>query len=364
MNFNTQAGGTPLESRQNPVIYLALLVAIIVIAIFGVVCLLLIFKKKQSENPEWVEKEKARATKYSDVLHLAKVYAINKDEIAMLWFICKKYEVQNIYYSIKHFDTLNSVFKKAYQNFRDENADDKEQKISCLFRLKFNLDKIFAESVNISSTAYLKKDAKMSIVLRDGRKIRCTVEETTKDFLAVSLPIDFFSIEGHPEALAKTAFTFLSPMGMPYAFVTRIIRYEKRGNKDVMILAHSSDLIKKVNRHFKRVNINETCSFSAVKTDVDENGKTHYTVQENKIDSMLQNISGGGCCISSSMPLREEQPISVELMFGEEKFSVIGKIIRTRKIAGNQNIFNVHIRFLKISLEVQNKILAKVYSYE
>ena len=360
MSLDIRAGTTPLSSRQNPIIYAVLLIALVIIAVCAAVWFLMLMKKKTEENPEWIEAEKKRPTKHSDIIRLSKLYAINQNDIPLLWAICKTYQVPNLFYSIKRFDELDCVFKQAYNDFK---IDGQKQKINRLFLLKFKLDKIFAESVNISSTAALSADTKLSLVLQNGTKIGGTVKDNAKDYIAVSLPQEFLNSKERPEPLEKAAFTFHSPTGMPYAFITRIIRYEKKDDGELMIISHSTDLIKKTQRSFKRKSVKEPCRIASVKTEKDKNGVTAYIPTGNKISTTLLNISGGGCCISSSLPIKEGQVIYTEFDLFDGSYPAIGKIVKTRKSL-TEGVYNLHIHFINISVEVQNKILAKVYSYD
>lgn len=356
--MGTQAGASPLEARSNWIVYLSLIIGLIIVAAFGIVSLVILLRKKYITSPEWIEKEKARPTKYSDIKRFSKVYYMKPEELQLLWYICKKYKVLNIYYSIRHFNDMDKYFKQAYIGFKEERD---EEKINQLFQLKFDLDKIFTDSVNIPSTAYLSAGSRTSLMLKSGQKVRCTVEENNRDYVAIAFPED--ELIDKPAPLSKTAFTFLSPVGTPYAFVTRLLRYEKRGDKSVMILSHSSDLIKKSQRRYKRRNVSEPCQFSSVIESTDSAGEPVYTPAQKRYSSLLQNMSGGGCCISSNLPIKEGQLIATEFNFPDGNCIAIGKIVKTRK-SQIENSYNLHIRFVKISLEVQNKILAKVYSYE
>lgn len=360
MNLDFQAGNSPLASRQNPVIYAALLVALVIIAVCALIWILILLRKKQKETPEWIEAEKKRPTKYSDIVKLAKIYAIAPEEIPLLWDICKKYHVPNIFYSIKQFNELDPVFKQAYTDLKDSG---KEQKTNRLFALKFKLDKIFAETVHISSTTSLQPGTKISLLTTSGTKTDGVIRKNEKNYLAAALPSDFLASPKKPEPLKKIAFTFHSPTGMIYICLTRIIRYEQEGAAELMILAHSSDLIKKTRRSFKRKSVNEPCRIAPVKLAKDKNGSKTYRLSENTIPCTLLNISGGGCLIASALPIKDGQIVCTEFDLPGEEHSAIGKIVRTRKSRAN-GMYNLHIHFLKISLEVQNKILAKVYSYD
>ena len=76
MSLDIRAGTTPLSSRQNPIIYAVLLIALVIIAVCAAVWFLMLMKKKTEENPEWIEAEKKRPTKHSDIIRLSKLYAI------------------------------------------------------------------------------------------------------------------------------------------------------------------------------------------------------------------------------------------------------------------------------------------------
>lgn len=354
-----RAGTSPLEARGNSIIYLSLFIALIVIAIFGVICAIVLYRKKQMESPEWQEKEKARPTKYSDIERLATVYPLTKEQLTLLWTICKKYQIVNIYYSIKRFNDLDSYFKQAYLDTKKEG----EEAVSKLFELKMALDRIFADSTNITSTAYLSKDTKTSLVLPDGQKVRCPVIENTKDYVALLYPSDEEAKSKKPVPLTKTEFTFLSPVGMPYAFITRVMRYEKRGDDTLMILSHSSDLVKKSRRRYKRINYTASVKFSLATQKVDNKGKLSFISSNTSYDGVLQNISGGGCCLSTAKLIEENNALYLSFNLTGTDCKVVGKIVKTRP---NQNtsLFNLHIRFINIDLSIQNKILAKVYDYE
>ena len=62
-----QAGNSPLASRQNPVIYTVLLVALVIIAIAFAVWLFLKYRKKLKETPEFLKNEKESVTTYKDI---------------------------------------------------------------------------------------------------------------------------------------------------------------------------------------------------------------------------------------------------------------------------------------------------------
>lgn len=361
MNLDFQAGGSPLASRQNPLIYAAIVLAGIVVAAFFLVYIIQKKLKEHRSTPEWIKHESERATKKKDITEFANKYVLSQAEALLLWRMCKKYEIRNILYSIKHFADIDGYFKMYYDEI--SLLKNKEQEINLLFTLKFNLEKIFASSEMVSTTHSLVKDQRISEIFPDGSKIPFKVFANQKEFIEIQITEDFFNNSEKPAPMDKVAFTFHSNTGMRYAFVSRLMRYENAANGiKKMLVSHSSDLIVKQARNFKRINTNESCRICSVKVETDKKGKKNIVYGEKKYDCALLNISGGGCCISTNLPVKEGQFICTEITVSTGTVSVIGKIIKTRK-SKTEGLYNLHIQFTRISVESQNKLLAKVYNY-
>ena len=358
MNLNFQAGGSPLAARMNPAIYTVLIIALVIAGILAAVFLILNQWKEIEETPEWQEAQAKRKTNRKDVEIFSEKYKLRPDEEAFLWKICKKYGITNILFAIKDLNSINPYFEKYYAQNKNNSAAD----INLMFRLKFRLERIFAASVIISSTKLIAKNSKISEIFPDGTKTDFFVYENTKDYLSIKITKEFFESQKKPENLEKVAFTFHSQAGMQYAFVSRILRYENEQNGYQMIVSHSNDLITKQQRHFKRINVNEKCKIASIKIETNRKNEKKYIPAEKKYECVLTNISGGGCCISTTLPIKESQMTYIELSLSDGEYGVFGTIVKTRK-SQTQGLFNLHIKFDNISLEVQNKILAKVYGY-
>ena len=360
MNLNFQAGSSPLASRQNPVIYLVLVVAAIIALVFVGIWIITMIRKREKETPEYQEKEMKRLTKYKDVTILQKTYNLDKKYVPLLWDICRQYKVPNILFSIKHIDDFDDIFRDTYQNLKRKRD---VEKINLLFRLKFELDKIFASQVIYKKTHSLPAGLKMNLVLRKGTIVPVKIKENTVNYLEVEIPQDFFNSTQRPDETDKIAFAFNSETGMPHTFITRLIRYQVQGNSTVMIINHTEQMMNKMQRQFKRVSLKENCRFSSAKNAKDQNGEKYFKIGEKKYSGILLNISGGGCCIASQLPIKENQIICTEFDFFDGTIKPLGKIIKSRK-THNKGVYNLHIMFLPMDTEIQNKILAKVYAYD
>ena len=99
MKLNFQAGSSPLASRHNPVIYSAIFVGIIIIFIAIIIWFLLKKLDTLHQTEEWIEKQKDRPTKKSDVIKTARKYNFTDEETNLLWKICHKFKANNIFYN-------------------------------------------------------------------------------------------------------------------------------------------------------------------------------------------------------------------------------------------------------------------------
>lgn len=337
-----------------------LLIALIVLALFFIIWLYLKWKKKIQDTPAYQESQKKRPTRRNDVREAAERYNLSKIEEATLWFLCSRYKIQNILYSIQEPETLVPFFDKAYADLKD--GGDHEQ-INRIFHLRFRLDKIYAGTQNIANTYNLAQATPLSMYTPEGERIACSVAECAKDFIAVMMPEDYYSSPLRRKELSRIAFSFASKTGMTYAFVTRVMRYQRdREGNPCMLIAHSAELIKKIQRNFKRIDVSEPCQFAAVKKETGDGGKMHFVPSDKRNDGILTNISGSGCRLRVRLPLKEGQLICTFFNFYDEGQFVIGKIVKTRRLQ-KQTLFNIHIHFIDISIEMQNRILAKVYGY-
>ena len=76
----------------------------------------------------------------------------------------------------------------------------------------------------------------------------------------------------------------------------------------------------------------------------------------------ITNISAGGCCIQTTLPIKEKQYIGVSLPDTGIDEVMVGIIRRTRRLPTGK--LALHIQFVQISLFAKNRINTLVYKYE
>lgn len=356
MNFILQAK----MARNAPSVYFIILFLIVLIATLFIAHLLIKFNKKKKLSAKYIKLQQEKTTTRKDVQLTAKKYNFDSEEENVLWKICKKYKIKNILYVVKQLNVIDEYFKRYYTELKETS----EIELSVMFRLRFKLERILAGTGILSSTHSIPIKTKIDEIFKDGSKKSYIIVENTKDYLGIQISQNDFYAENKPQELEKVAFTFTMPTQMSYAFVTRVIKYSKNNeNHPILLVAHTNKLLQKQQRHYKRININEDCFFSYTKMQKNKNGKTSYNTSGQKYKAQVTNISGGGCCITTQLPIKEEQLIYLELLMKNGTIPAVGKIVKTRK-SYQADFFNLHIKFISISVKNRNRLIAYVYNYE
>lgn len=239
MKLNFQAGSSPLASRHNPVIYSAIFVGIIIIFIAIIIWFLLKKLDTLHQTEEWIEKQKDRPTKKSDVIKTARKYNFTDEETNLLWKICHKFKANNIFYNFKSSSFLYDLFYNGYQYFSEIND---QASLSNLFNLKFKIEKIIAESSLIKSSHLIPLQTKIFYLTHNSEKIAFSLIKNHKDYLVLAPKDEKQAFKEKYEELTKMLFTFISSTGMHYGFVSRLIRYEQEDDKQVIIISHPTEL--------------------------------------------------------------------------------------------------------------------------
>lgn len=359
--MNYTPDGSPLSARQNAPIFLIILILLLIAAL---VVLVWFISKKISDyynSPEYEDKQKNRQTTLKDIKLIAEENKIPQDQANLLFYLCKKYKLPNFTYTLKDNSQISEIFKKAYFDLIKENIS--PEQLNLFFKLHFSLEVASAQTKKYLSTRQIPLETMLFYISPEGEQYPFTLSLNTKDYFSVEIPNFFYNLKDKPEVLEKARFTFRSVNGLSHSFIARVMRYQKTpDNKVFMNLTHSENLVTESQRHFKREMFDEICHFYPVKTLKDENGKDpSFVISEKKYEGRISNISGGGCCIKTNLPIVEKQHLAVVFpnITGEQK--TIGIIKGTRKLPDQR--FALHIQFLNISIDCQNKILAYVYKY-
>lgn len=360
---NISATGSPIQARNSnmPVAIWFIVIAAVVIGVFFIIKTLLHQMKKRKQSPEWLAKEKKRVTQKKDVDILAEKIKLSSEEAALLWTVCKDTKVSNINYLIDEegADELDRIFKSEYLAMKAHNVNDEQ--ITLLFRVRHKLEEAAATSITISSTNALSEGIKFTCYLENGQQFDCILSKNTKDSLFLDIPKQLYDSPDRPKELSKTVFTFNFPSITRYEFSARIVRYDinTKGTPE-LIISHSNKLSIQAKRGSRRVNYVSNTFFYAV-TQTEEGGKKKFVRKEKAYKCSLLNISGDGCCLSSELPIKQHQYLSIDVPIDDLTENVVGRIVDVRRM--DQKLFALHIAFVQIEPSFKNKIFAIAYNY-
>lgn len=357
--------GSPLLARQDiskwaGIIFLTFLFLGLC---FAIAILLRILK--QHSSPEWVSKQQDKITKQKNVNAVAIKYHLTKDEKNLLWEICRMQIAPNIEYLIHSPEKLTELFRNHYIYLigKDETKDT----MALLFQLLFKLEQAHAASKEISSSRNIPDGTKFKYIDRSGRKFAMVLLNHDKDIQYVQPSELFTTSDIRPKELEKITLYFILRENMHYKMLARIIRYQTATDGTFqMLLTHSNDIIRFNRRNSKRLSVDIKCKFASVKIeakDKDRIGEVEYIPSEKKYDGTLSDISAEGCSLITPLPIKPDQSIYLE--FSIDKFhtdSAIGVLREGRQLPDSKS-YMLHIKFIKISLEIQNRIRAYIYNF-
>ncbi len=362
MNLDYQAGSSPLQARQSVSIGLILLILFLIIAFCTLIWFCIRKYIAYTKSPKYIEKERNRPTKLRDITKLAKTYLLSTEEQLILWEICKVNSASNITYIIKDNNEMMNLFHKTYDIFKVKKES--EEKFSALFKLLYHIEQIISQSKNMSSTRQIPLETVIFYVTKTNEQYPLTLIQNTKDSFFLDIPDFIYKTPIKPKELEKISFLFKTKNGVTYSFSSRVIRYQKTSDNVVfMVVGHSDNIFTQVQRHYKREVINDVCYFSPVRINRNHiKDEDAFIYSTKKYEGKLTNISGGGCCISTPFPIRENQHLRILFPSLGIDEKILGIIKRTRKLINGE--FLIHIQFIKFSIKTQNKIFAYVYKFE
>ncbi|MCI7566117.1 MAG: PilZ domain-containing protein [Treponema sp.] len=357
--------GSPIEARQTAPIFLIILFFLIIVAFLVLVAFL--FKRAQiyKTSEKYLQKEQSRKTKYSDVVKLCKNNNFKAEDQAILWEVCQVTQCTNILYILQKNSDVLDLFRQAY-NLMLEKKLFTDVKMNNFFNCLYKLELMVAQTKKIVSTQQIPLQSMVFYITEEGEQLPFTVIQNDKDFFTVEIPDFLYNSPRKPQLLIRSRFNYKTSDGLSYNFVSRIVRYDT--NQEGVykaIIAFTDKLECQAQRHFKREFIQEKCIFSSVTPDPKANvkkGEDPYKYFDKMYMGKLSNISGGGCCIQTKLPIKEKQHICIILptMGIDEK--IVGMIRKTRKLPSG--LFALHIQFEKISMKAKNRIFTLVYKFE
>ena len=355
--------GSLIDARNNTSMLTFVLLIVVIIVIVAIVFFIVKSITSHTKSAEFTEKEKKRKTKKSDVSHLVKKLNLNSQEKDILWQICRITQCSNINYIAKSNNDIKELFFKSY-NLLKKNEQFTPEITDLFFTLLYKLEMYNVQSRKIPSTRSLPVSALIFYIADDNEQYPLCIIKNEKDFFSVEFPTFLYNSMRKPQILDRCRFIYKTDDGLSYSFGARVIRYEESNdNQVIMVIGHTDQLISQPQRHSKREFINEKCFFSPIRINKNSiQNKDMFIYSDKSYEGKMTNISVGGCCIQTNLPIRENQHLSVSVPAYNINEKIIGIIKKTRRLQSGD--FALHIQFTHISLQSKNKIHAIVYNFE
>ena len=314
----------------------------------------------ENSNLEVLNNE--RLTTKKDIKILQKKYKLSSKYAKLLWSICKKNQVPEITNHIKDFKWIQDIFKNAYNYLKETNANDEQ--INDFYKLLYKMEQISTESRKIPSKRSIPLSTILFYITAEFEQYPLFVIENKENYYCLELPDFIYKTSVRPQPLSRLRLMMKTKDGVSYFFISRLLRYEIVPGEDIkMVLSHTQKLDVQMQRHYHRETFDAFCSFSPVHvTASNKNDNTTFTISDKEYDGRITNISGGGACIKTMLPIREGQYMALHLRELKINEPIIGIIKRTRKLTDGS--FALHVQFISFSLHSQNAILGYVYKYE
>ncbi len=354
--------GSPLAARQNSFVYVFIGIFLIFCVIAVVVFLIIRKYKKITKSSAWIEANKNRETKLSDIKMLAHEANFTKQEMIRLWHMCRRYHTKNIYFLYREESEVNQLFRTEFQRL-NEQVPRNEEKIALLYEVRYKIEKLVDRTHSILSTKSLHIGQIVTIIGDKKIQWNAKVSKNTQNEIHLEIPPEMEQSQSKPKPLSKFILTFPAQTGILYKCIVRAVRYEKLPNGKVYLLTGHSPTMKIVqNRMTKRQNVNRECQFSAVKFSGNEQ-KRKFEVQPKKYNGALIDISATGCKLACGLPIVQGQYIQVYFsMPGMDKSEAQGVIVKTKKDS-DEKTFLLYIKFTDIDISVKNNIYTCIYDY-
>ena len=355
--------GSPIEARQTApygkFLIITLSIATVIIAVYFIINHFLKYK----DSDKYKEKEMNRVTTFSDVKLFARKNNLPQCETKVLWTVCQVTKCLNINYLLKSNSAVNELFRNAYNIMNSSNQFDDEL-LNDFFVCLFRIETLVAQFKKVPSTRAIPISSVIFYISETGEQYPFCVVKNEKDSFTVEVPEFIYSTQRKPKTLVRTRFTFKTNDGLSYNFVSRIMRYDELPDKKyLMIIAHTDQLLCQAQRRYKREFFEQQCNFVPIRLNMNKvKNDNLYIISDKKYTGKITNISAGGCCINTNLPIREQQHIGVMLPELGIDETIVGVIRRTRRLPNG--LFALHIQFMQLSLKTKNKIYLFVYKYE
>lgn len=260
----------------------------------------------------------------------------------------------------------DAFFQEAYRRIdriADSEADAEERK-STLFSARERLNHSNAAGGIIKSTRQLGRGSPLTFIAPGEESYPSVVLAIEPGGILVEAVTDSYGEAIRFKRGTKLTCFFYAKGHEGYQFGTHVVGWEKLGDKNAMLLAHSEAVSAlPARRHARRV-MKAPCTFYRLAVTASEaKGKRRSTAKVENLPypGTIVDISAGGLGIQCANPLATGEYVKIAFNPGGGPQAAFAKVIRMNKARSIGGV--MHVQFVKISRQSLNAILSFVYGY-
>jgi hypothetical protein len=351
--------GSPLNARQNPILYYPIIAGIIIIALVGALFLLWRLIRKLLKLPPPVNRERRRRTRAGDIRLAETTYRLSDTESDFLTKLCKQYRVPNIYYFFQNALKTYELFARAYADI--VSSDSGSPTLTPLFSVMEKVNRHRLAVSGMRSTQIIPVGQEVSLMPKGKGRLTMTLKGNNERELRFSLPLDSGGHQVLPPELSKVTISYETRDTTLVSIPLRILNYETRNGIEELVAAHSTNIFSYIRQEYRYVRINLKCTYQVVKKQSDPaTGEIQYLPQGDELPAVLMNYSGKSCNLSTSgaaPALRDYLCIQCQFESAERLYAAV---LGAANIAGSHII---HTDFVQMDDRAKNYILARVNGF-
>jgi c-di-GMP-binding flagellar brake protein YcgR len=359
-----QAGYQFLPAPKTSSIVYVLIIAGIVLVLLAVGGLLA-YRRSHYRDPE--QRRRFRASEFR---RTAASMGLGQQHIEYLEYLVRVCKVKQPFMVFTNAGLLDDVLRKGIYSLQQDASvkqEDKEQRTALMFQIKQLIERNARKGIGISSSHFLRVGQGVVIDPEGGGQYQSRVMSNMRDMLALAAPKNEAGTVLRWQRGTRLKLSFWREADAGYSFESKVLAYDSLKGAPCLLVQHSKTLRRAQQRRFRRTALNRPCFFFPVHIVEEQQGRKtvrRAMVQTNRrVLGHVQDISAGGCAISTMYPLPAGSLCKAEFEIGrQDRITVFGKIKRVRGL-GQHRGGVMHLMFTTLSRKHLNQIYSYVYDY-
>jgi hypothetical protein len=345
------------------------IVFVLIIAGFVTVLLvvggILAYRRSHYRDPE--QRQRFRTSEFR---RTAASMELGPQHIEYLEYLIRVCRVKQPFMVFTNAGLLDDVLRKGIFSLNQDTSikqEDKERRMALIFQIKQIIERNARRGIGISSSHFLRAGQGVMINPESGGQYQSRVMSNMRDMLALAAPKNESGTVLRWQRGTRLKLTFWREGDAGYAFESKVLAYDSIKGAPCLLVQHSKTLRRAQQRKFRRTALNRPCFFYPVHIVEEQQGRKtvrRAMIQTNRrVLGHVQDISAGGCAISTMYPLAAGSLCKAEFEIAREnRITVFGKIKRVRGL-GQHRGGVMHLMFTTLSSKHLNQIYSYVYDY-